>query len=475
LNSCSAIHRMNTTESAKVLDGGVVLAAFSCNRGDPLYYPGLLNEVPFYFEPFTVYYSRITPNNSGSKREWKSFEHYKAFRGDSAPGRMTVYAQVWEYYPHIYQATVDHVHFGYDLWNTNGVRFRPYGDPGRPSQDKLGFCDERGDGGFVPAPSNLDELNQRALNSMMPQIKAELSLPNSILELKDFKSLPKQIKECFALTERLTQILRVSFKGNKETLRELTRQGAAGYLQYMFNLAPLLKDIRGIQSALSQTEKRVNDLVSRVGKPQRKHFMFTWQELSDTDDSTGIAYSMPPGSLPGAGQLNGFSCRRQIKNQASVFHAEVEYNYNFSAYQAEHAQLLGMLDALGVNLNPAIIWNAIPWSFVIDWVVGVGRWLDQFKVQNLKPIINIRKYCWSIKRERDTYLDKIPAKVSLPEGPILNQLLSPVSLPVVHETAYRRGIGIPGSSSIQTSGLTLNEFSLGGALVVARRRHSSRR
>jgi hypothetical protein len=466
---------MKTSESAKMLDGGVVLGAFSCNAGDPLYYPGLLQDVPFYFEPYTVYYSKMTPNSSKDHRNWKSFEHYKAFRADSGSGGLTVYAQVWEFYPHIYQASVDHVHFGYDLWNTQGVRFRPFGDPGRPSKDKPGFCDERGDGGFVPAPSNLDELNQRALNSMMPQIKAELSLPNSIYELKDFKSLPHQIHEAFELTDKLSRILKVSFKGNRKTLRELTRQGAGAYLQYMFNLAPLLKDIHSIQAALSQTEKRVNDLVSRVGKPQRKHFMFSWKELEDTDDTMGAAYSMPPGSLPGPGQLNTFSCHRIIKNQSSVFHAEVEFNYNFSGYQTEHAQLLGMLDALGVNLNPRIIWNAIPWSFVIDWVAGVGQWLDQFKVQNLKPIINIRKYCWSITRSRDTFLWKVPNKVVLPEGPIVGQLLSPVMLPAVHESAYRRGVEMPGSSSIQTSGLSSTEFSLGGALVVSRRRHSSRR
>jgi hypothetical protein len=33
------------------------------------------------------------------------------------------------------------------------------------------------------------------------------------------------------------------------------------------------------------------------------------------------------------------------------------------------------LERLGVTPDPAIVWNAIPLSFILDWVYPVGEWL----------------------------------------------------------------------------------------------------
>jgi hypothetical protein len=39
------------------------------------------------------------------------------------------------------------------------------------------------------------------------------------------------------------------------------------------------------------------------------------------------------------------------------------------------------LDLFGANLNPAIVWNAIPFSFVVDWFLKVGDYFDKMEVQ----------------------------------------------------------------------------------------------
>ncbi len=50
-----------------------------------------------------------------------------------------------------------------------------------------------------------------------------------------------------------------------------------------------------------------------------------------------------------------------------------------------------------------------------------------------------------------------------------------VPLPVVTETAYRRQVGLPGYSSLTSSGLSPKELSLGIALVFARRKYRGAR
>lgn len=424
---------------------------------------------PMIYGQRTIKYQEITPNSDSSKKAWKNFENYVVASSRSHAGlsEMTAWASIWEFYPKYYKASSRHTLFGYDGYVPGGGGTRPFGDPGRPFVGLFQMYEKRADDGFVPAPVNLGELEQRALRSMLPSIKAELSSINSTIELKDFVSLP----------HLLTSLGKFAFLQTGRTLRELARLGADSYLQWKFNIRPLISDICGIFSALSSVERRINDLLTRAGSPQTRHFRFEWQEMPQADVSTSEGYYVwRDFQLPTNMYLNTFRCRREAYAPKSVFHAEVEYNFNFSRYQVEHARLLGLLDAFGVNLNPAIVWNAIPWSFVVDWVLGVSRWLDQFKVENMKPVINIRRYLWSVKRTRETRLFKIADTATGAYGfPALPSVRTEVLMPVVREESFRRFVGFPSISSITSSGLTLTEFSLGAALVIARRRRRPKR
>jgi hypothetical protein len=52
-------------------------------------------------------------------------------------------------------------------------------------------------------------------------------------------------------------------------------------------------------------------------------------------------------------------------------------------------EIRGLLDTLGFELNPRIIWDALPFTFVIDWFFGVGAWLQHFKVDTLELPISV--------------------------------------------------------------------------------------
>jgi hypothetical protein len=52
-------------------------------------------------------------------------------------------------------------------------------------------------------------------------------------------------------------------------------------------------------------------------------------------------------------------------------------------------QIRGFLDLLGFELNPAIIWEAVPFSFVVDWFINVGGYLNGFKFDTLELPIHL--------------------------------------------------------------------------------------
>lgn len=325
------------------------------------------------------------------------------------------------------------------------------------------------DGGFVPPPGNLDELIGYALSRILPKIKAELSLINSLIELKDIVTLRSTIERAGSFFRRLVSRPNVP-------LHRLFRTNADIYLQYKFNIAPLLSDITGIYRVFAGAERRLNDLITRSGCVRTSHFskVLTESPNSSEDPITTAGFSATRES---GGSYLIYSTtvqERFVQTDPATFHVQVQYNYNYTAYQLEHARLLSILDGLGVNFNPKILWNAIPWSFVADWVFGIGQYLDQFGRLNMAPKINILQCLWSLSRRRRITVQGYSNSQTITGAPGELMTRSHFVRPVVVETAYRRQTFTPSFSLITSSGLTPTEISLGAALVISRRRRPKR-
>lgn len=450
---------------------------FTCSLGDTGQHFGVpvpdsgVGNVDFFYRPYSLLFEEQTPNSGPRKtrHEFKAFEHYKVGRARSSSSvRGVLTTQTWSFYPHEFTLKEFHPRFGCEGYDgSSNSYYAPFGEPGFPIQGLPHLYEKRADGGFVPPPSNLDELTSMALRSMMPTIKAELSAINSIIELKDFKSLPRTINHVFDTANKFKLIK------SKLTLRDALRAKSDGYLQAKFNLLPLLADISGVKTAIVRVERQMNDLVTRSRKVQNRHFVYNWTEYPDISNESSLGYFAYPQVPFGYNQTTACAMHRDVRYASSVFHAQIQYTFTYTAYQREHALVLGLLDSLGINLNPQIIWNAIPWSFVVDWLLGVGRWLkDHTSRLNMEPKVNIRQYCWSVRRERSVFTRVVQFPIGengLFHGP------STDTLPTTKETSYRRGVGIPSTSLIESSGLSSQEFVLGAALVLSRKHKPKKR
>lgn len=444
--------------------------------------PYAVRDVEVLVPPRRIYYS-IIRDDKGSRADWHSCEHFKSVQAGAPRGVAGVVLQteLSDYFPNYSAGVATNPFVGYHRYWW-GSQLSPYGDPGRLDQGLPEFIQHRADGGFIPPPPDLDNLVSRALKHMLPLIKAELSLPNSLYELKDFKRPVKNIIAFVqsggfksAISElssgRMNSVARRTLRLTGEgpdnwSFRDVARIVSSGYLQWRFNLAPLISDIRAICTALSRAEKRINAFLAQAGRPQNKHWMFRLDEFTSppTDESTGGYWDWHSQNQT----MQTLYARRDVHYEPTVFHAQLQYNYNYTAFQVANARWLGMLDALGVNLNPSIIWNAVPWTFVVDWVIGISRFLDSMKTLNMQPQINIRRFLWSVKRERRIYVSKGVISTRASGAPQVSPL------PVVVQTAFRRQVTTPTMSSLMASGLSQDEVTIGAALVFSRGRRRRR-
>lgn len=421
------------------------------------------------------------------RRMWKPFENYKLKCGNGAGG-ITIWDQSVGYPPSaVYSGSPQLPAESCTYYFGGG----PFGSGPNPTFGEAGkwnaettingrtacprYYSPNDDGTISVPPVALNSLYAMAMRHMLPGIKEELSALNSLYELKDFKSLPgiaKGLAKAVYKAGLIKSILN-TFKGvSNLSLRELSRKSAGGFLSWKFAIAPLISDIRGIHTALNQYKTRIDALVSKTGGRRRKHFTYSWNEHETTVDEISFHGLLVPDTA-----FRGcvtYQAVRDVVPNPSVFHAEVEYNYNYTQYQLQNAATLALLDALGVNFSPRIIWDALPFSFVVDWVLKVGQSLDQFETKNMEPQVNIGSQLWSIKRSREIRLKVKPSfQITALEG-ILDR--SPVSLPVVKESIYSRRLSYqltPGL--IETSGLSASEFTLGAAIVIAQRKRRKSR
>jgi len=472
----SIVSRETHTESE-------VLTAFisTIDQGES----GAYVDRPTYFVNggYTTLSETYTPNSDGDRTKWKAFQHYKRVATPLlCPGRIRFTTNAYYKYSSFAEGFVN-------AGNASLFCEGQFGVPGNTHFGLPVFYDPLSeDKGFVPFPADIGAWQSNSMRAMMPYIKGELSVLNSVYELKDFKTLPNQVRSVGSLiggdlahsylrvvNPTLWKILRKIPPG--ATLRTYLRESASGYLQAKFNILPLISDIQAIIRSVEATCDRIRDLINRQGKPRIAHFTKQFMEFDNVDETSndvGMGYDgLHPGWNPSAIITGTSKCHRQVIYKPSTFHAEVEYNYNYTNYQAKYASLLAFLDRIGVNLNPRIIWNAIPWSFVVDWVVGIGRLLDDFRKGWMDPEINILRYLWSISRRRDIFADRLIRFKDYLDGPMGEY--HPYPLPTLTETAYRRVVEWPTRASLFASGLNSNEFTLGAALVIARKRHRKRK
>jgi len=406
-----------------------------------------------------------------NRAAWNGFTHYKR--------NVQVFSHPfhWHGAPYTWLGTDGEHHWCYRYniedakcaWNSN--RFGGFDTP-------FGFVpqlyeiDESGTL-VVPPPVDLDDLLSKALASILPEIRPDASLLNSLYELKDFKSLPRTISH---ITDSLGHLFKEASLVKEGSLlqdlghlpmREILRRGSDVFLQWNFNIAPLLADINSVFRGIKSYQKQAAKLISDSETTKVHHYQVIVP--SDQTDYTEWTDWYPLNCVAG-NSLTEFWARsgRFVKFGLCKFHVELEYSYYFTPFQKQHAALLLLLDRWGINFNPQIIWNAVPWSFVVDWFTHANELIGKLRMPNMEPVIVVNKSIWSIRRDRETscFVDAGELR----------------GLPVSHvwETAYHRQSFDVNSSSIMLSGLTLEglnlmESSLAAALGLSRKRRRSRR
>jgi hypothetical protein len=309
-------------------------------------------------------------------------------------------------------------------------------------------------------------LSATALQAMLPTFHGQNSLANFVLELKDFKNVVKYLYGDLHSKISLLQAI-TGFRRKDSTLKVLSKS----YLSYQFGWKPLLNDVVTFVKSIVNFTDHYDELMQRAGSDQQSYWG-TW--ITGTAANEVIYYSNGVGEGPTGGwspAVFAARCRARVVMESTPgirYHATVRYRYEMpSVLRSAIGEIKSFLDVLGVAVgNPAVLWNAIPFTFIVDWIVNVSSYLDRLRVDNIDFKTEILDFCHSAKLER-TISFQLALENWHEQGVTIP--LGFVTTDRCVKTVYERKLGIPNYlTAIQTSGLNPREFSLAGALLATR-------
>lgn len=292
---------------------------------------------------------------------------------------------------------------------------------------------------YVPIGAFPGGLWEAALEKATPKLSSPVSIPNFLWELRD---LPKLWTSVFPKLKGIQADKRVSKLG----------------LAYYYGLAPLLSDIHNLLNSYDQFLKDYRKFSQSVNKV-----------LIAKHKAVEPGSNVPVRTIVAAG--NPYSEGTMAYYGDATYVATIKYSYSLSGGAPMPPPMPDVFYRyMGLRGNPRIIWDAIPFSFVVDWVLKVGDWLSQFDEGAIPVKMTVLDACQSYKQEVTVYYGRLYTPSSgytgRPSGDIIlgngkykNYQRSPV-LP--QDLLHVRGLVM--------NGLSVKEIALGGLLLNANRR-----
>jgi hypothetical protein len=218
----------------------------------------------------------------------------------------------------------------------------------------------------------LSGAQRRAWWNMQPRFEGQVSMLNFLYELKDFKDIMRLMGNFPSLLGKLRRGLRKPGLDPTKPLAEL-------HLLNEFAIKPLVNDLAAISSQLMHLVSEAENRFQAAGlEIQKSHFSEILAEENNlTVHSSGYPY-----------YYNGIY-------KKTTFNATLEYKYNYS--------MRSWLDAFtkywGLQFTGEVLWNALPFSFLVDYVAKIG---NSFRAMEIDKHVDLMptQYCESIETRR---------------------------------------------------------------------------
>lgn len=293
------------------------------------------------------------------------------------------------------------------LWNANdlnpahvGWTWQPFWDF-QTSETAHGYAlpialAALGSNGLGKLQANWLSYAGTGFRALQPDL-TRLSLPNFLIDIKQMSGLANDVrlaagllkpgpKQAFKTPLRIKRFLKNLRNEipSADKFKSAAKLSAEKRLSYKFGWKPTIGDVRAMLDSVISLDTRLQAFKNSIGQT------LSYTKTIENVDTWKVGQFLMNGDV-----------HYQV-NWSGYLTGKVQY---FAKYQPQPLAVLGPLDEtirgaldhFGVELNPQILWDAIPFSFVLDWFTGFGDWVGQYKVNALDLPITLLDSCVSYK------------------------------------------------------------------------------
>lgn len=227
--------------------------------------------------------------------------------------------------------------------------------------------------------SALANFGSVAFNRLRPAQPSMAGL-NALIELKDLPGMIKGAKE--SLGDLIGTIR--SMTGSSQR-KSVLSQAAEVNLAVSLGWLPMISDIRNLVKTQRDAQKTLKQLIRDESKPIRRSTKNSKYPISSAEDNwNGFGVSSNPFFLPtmhpglvtyayGGGHASGAT---HSTFKETVW-ASAQMRYLLPEGPRDIQWKRKMLSRIyGLRVTPEVVYNAIPWSWMVDWFTGLGDFVQ---------------------------------------------------------------------------------------------------
>lgn len=182
------------------------------------------------------------------------------------------------------------------------------------------------------------------------------------------------------------------------SLAELAREGlpripkvsknlkgtADEFLNFQFGIMPIVSDLEGLDKTLSNWEKLVAQLWRDDGKLVRRRVKPVTTTSTEVYEHRTPVY--PIAYLYNDREGNKIRTCRHTTTTESTTWFSAAYRYNLPDLDGFRKTIYEFRRLLGLDLSPEVLWNLLPWSWLVDWFATTSSWMKNISYLGLHGV-----------------------------------------------------------------------------------------
>jgi len=253
---------------------------------------------------------------------------------------------------------------------------------------------------------DLDDVGPTAFDRCRPRIE-EAGAAVFIAELRDLSGMLSTSAAFFK-----GKWLGMGGRPLSQTMADTPKEISDHFLNHNFGWVPFIADLlkfyqtwENLYAILKQKSKDNGKWINRVRTIDRSNS----ETVTRTANMTGIAWRPEFDRMSldiDAGtysrykleQVTSIDTRTWAKGQFKYYRPE--FDLEELDYPSEYRSAMRLLGIFGARINPANLWRITPWTWLVDWFLGFGTYMDRIQAMALDGVA--AKYLYVMKESVTT-------------------------------------------------------------------------